>query len=132
MKSSIQPENILRCLTAEVRKEIGQKTEAEALAVSEIKLERELHKLILNDLNRRRSEGEPIWWVHSRMDRKNTATIGTPDFIVCLAGRCYGMECKVGKNALTIEQGAEGARIMLAGGMFKVCRTFQEYRNFIA
>lgn len=131
MKPTELPNSVLKCLTAEVRKEIGQKTAAEAEAMSEIKLERELHKLISSDLLRRRSEGQSIHWIHSRMDKRTTNAVGTADFFVIRRGEAIAIECKVGNNKLSVEQEAERLRVLLAGGHYHVVRTFDEYRKAV-
>lgn len=129
MKATELPEAFLKCMSPATRKDIGQKTAAEAAAVSDVKLERDLHKLIVNDLCRRRSEGQEIHWWHSRMDRKTTNALGTPDFILCRAGQLIALECKVGSNKLSIEQEAERLHVLLAGGEYHVVRDFEDYRD---
>jgi hypothetical protein len=42
---------------------------------------------------------------------------GAPDFLVCLAGRFIGIECKAGKNTTTALQEKNLAQIKAAGGL---------------
>ena len=41
---------------------------------------------------------------------------GAPDFLVCIKGRFYGIECKAGKNTVTALQEAELKKIEDARG----------------
>ena len=47
---------------------------------------------------------------------------GAPDFLVCIKGRFYGIECKAGKNKPTALQELNLKRIIEAGGVALVIR----------
>ena len=70
------PENILKCMSPEDRRKAGQKTAAEVMAQGEAKSEKELQRAIVGLL---RLKGiEPIV---SRMDRRTSNNVGTPDIL---------------------------------------------------
>lgn len=47
---------------------------------------------------------------------------GAPDFLVCIKGRFYGIECKAGKNQPTALQEINLKQIIEAGGVALVIR----------
>lgn len=96
---------------------------AERHAAEEVKVERELHKLIWNELTRRE-----IFLVHSRMDRKTTQAKGTPDFVACIIGLFVAFECKTATGALSKEQETVRLEIIRNGGRYYVVRSFEEFR----
>lgn len=95
---------------------------AERHAAEEVKVERELHKLIGNELLRRQ-----IYFVHSRMDRKTTQAAGTADFVCCVAGHFVCFEAKTATGSLTDEQLAARMEVIRNGGRYYIVRSFQEF-----
>ena len=99
---------------------------AERHAKEDEKLERELHKLIANELLRR-----VIFAIHSRMDRKSTQALGTPDWCFVVAGKPVAVECKTATGQLTKEQKAVSVLMMHNGWCYNVVRSFDEFRCVI-
>ena len=58
---------------------------------------------------------------------------GAPDFLVCLAGRFIGIECKAGKNTPTALQEKNLQQIREAGGTSLVINDYNvaELRNLL-
>lgn len=118
-KTTILPDNILRRMDKKDRVDLGKAgvTAEEANEKQQQRNEREVHRQIENWL---RLKG--IWFSHSRMDRKTTQALGTPDFIfsyiymgAMIDKIPTAVEVKVGGNKLTPEQ--ESVRMsMLANG----------------
>lgn len=117
MKPRVIPENILKCMSPKDRRKHGQKTAAEVVAQGEAKSEKELQRSIVALL---RLKGiEPIV---SRMDRRTSNNVGTPD-ILFVAGMENGTgdewvwlvacawEVKMPQGKLTIEQEAMAKRL---------------------
>ena len=95
---------------------------AERHAAEDVKIERELHKLIANELLRRQ-----IYFVHSRMDRKSTQNLGVADFVCCVTGRFVCFEAKTATGSLSDEQLAARMEVIRNGGRYYVVRSFQEF-----
>lgn len=100
---------------------------AERHAAEDVKIERELHRLISNELTRRE-----IFFVHSRMDRKTTQAKGTPDFVACVAGHFVCFEAKTATGSLTDEQLAARMEVIRNGGRYYVVRSFQEFYDALS
>src|ERR1043165_8946289 len=82
-KATVLPNNYLKCLSAKDRKALGKAglTAEEAIAAYEAKSERELQRQIVSLL---RLKGiEPIV---SRMDKRTSNNIGTPDILFAVIG----------------------------------------------
>lgn len=74
MKATVLPENMLRCMSAKDRQELGQKTASEILEAGEAKSERELQKQIVGLLRLKGIEVNV-----SRTDKRKTDRVGWPD-----------------------------------------------------
>jgi hypothetical protein len=72
-------DKIVRMIGKADRQKFGLRTLDEVAAQSEVKSERELHKQVANLLRLRGIE-----FVESRMDRKTTNQVGTPDFLFAI------------------------------------------------
>jgi hypothetical protein len=83
------------------RKSLGKagRTAEECYRANVIRLERDLHKQICNDLTRRE-----IVFYHSRTDRKSTIGVGLPDFAFALNGCPLAIEVKLPGEKLTPQQ----------------------------
>ena len=96
MKTSQVTEAILsRMSKAERAKMPGVQTADEAQSRFKARSERELQNQIAQYL---RLKG--IWFHTARMDKKTTAQVGTPDFLMC----GYALEVKHDKGKLSDEQ----------------------------
>lgn len=70
----------------------------------------------------------PAAWVYKAADRW---TAGIPDLLLCIEGRFYAIELKVGKNGPTKIQRYVMGKIRSAGGKTSVCRSVEEVREFL-
>lgn len=71
-----------------------------------------------------RQKGWPCY--RSRMDRKSTMPVGTPDFLICINGRFVALECKQPPNRPTEEQSREIVSINLNDGTAIICESSAE------
>lgn len=101
-------------------------TSPQRQAVADMKLERELHKLICNELLRR-----DIVFIHSRTDKKASIAAGLPDFCFVIKGMPVAIECKSGSGKVTDEQLKTLARMMENGWFCFVVYSFQEFLDCI-
>lgn len=92
----------------------------------EIKLERELHALISNDLIRRQ-----IYFVHSYTHKRTTQEPGVPDFIICIGGCAVGIEVKMPGNDLSDVQQEHKDRMVQSGWFYYIVRSFQEFADVL-
>jgi len=103
MKPPFLPPNFVKCISPARRKELGVLTPEEALAKSEVKSERDLHKLIRGLLGIKGIE-----FIESRMDKRTTQKRGVADFIFSVDVEGFAVaccwECKYDGGDLTIEQ----------------------------
>lgn len=83
--------------------------------------ERDLHKLIWNELLRRE-----IFAIHSRMDKRTTNAVGTPDFCMAINGRPVAMEVKLPGNTLSDDQEKVRSRMIRNGWLYFVVFSFDE------
>ena len=72
-----------------------------------------------------------IYFCHSRMDRKSTNAVGTPDFIMCINSGFAAVEVKVGKNKCSEAQSEHLERIKASGGKVAVIHSLEEFRDFL-
>jgi hypothetical protein len=87
------------------------------------RMERDLHREVYNELNRRRPE---VWFVDSRMDRKTTQRKGIPDFLCCVNGGFLAIELKLAGHKPTEDQQRELNDLTLSGGVAFVARSVNE------
>lgn len=115
--NTVLPDNILRCMTPEARKALGQKTAEEVLAQGEAKSEKELQRSIVALLRLKGIEVNV-----SRMDKRKTDAVGWPDLTFAVDAKwevtwgsvtrcCSGIlacawEIKMPQGRLTPEQEA--------------------------
>lgn len=105
-------------MTPEARAPMGNagKTIAEIDAANEIKLEKELHRLVCQDLNRR-----GITYNHDRFGLKRHGTPGWPDFDFAIAGQAIGVECKAPGKDLDGKQPEVRNGLLRDGWTYIVC-----------
>ena len=70
----------------------------------------------------------PGVWVYKAADRW---TSGIPDLLLCIEGRFYAIELKVGRNQPTRIQRYVIEKIRASGGKAEVCRNVDEVREFL-
>lgn len=126
--STTLPDKAKMQMLASDRSKLGKagRTMIEIDAKNEAKSERELQEQIAGLLRIK-----CIYFVRSRMDRKTTTKVGTPDFLVCLNGRFEGWEIKVGNNGLSDEQRAACLQIIQSGGMARLITTLDRAKQII-
>lgn len=76
---------------------------------------RDIHEPFAAWLNKR---GIP--YHRNRPDKKTTATVGDPDFLITWNGRCLYIECKVPGKTLSPAQGKRVAYLRAAGNAVQV------------
>lgn len=130
------PQNIAKLMSPEDRKAFGKGalTAEDALAKAEVTNERELQKQIVGLL---RLKGiEPIV---SRMDKRTSNNLGTPDIIFAVVGVANeavcddpifacAFECKFAKSALSLDQQCMAVRMSTPpnGWRIKTIRSVDE------
>ena len=127
MKPSILPNSFTdKIADPEERKRIvgSPLPSAERHAAEEVKVERELHKLIVNELLRR-----GIFFIHSRMDKRSTSARGTPDFCLVVHGVPIAIECKTETGQLSKEQELVRAQMEANGWHYYVVRSFEAFKG---
>lgn len=124
MKPTVLPESFLRRMSSEDRAPMGKAglTMPEIDEASAIKLERELHREIGQDLLRRGIE-----YGHSRFGLKSRYTPGFPDFIFTVNHETWHVECKVPGNGLDPDQRRVRDNILANGGLWLTAYQFADY-----
>lgn len=130
-KTTVIPQHIARLMSPEDRQVFGKgaMTAEDALARAELKSERDLQRQIVGLL---RLKGiEPIV---SRMDRKTSNNVGTPDILFAVVLKPWNTrvavawECKFAKGALSLEQQQMAVRMSTPpnGWVVKTIRSVDE------
>lgn len=97
-------------------------TSPERQAREDLKLERELHKLICLELSRRE-----IVFIHSRTDRKATIGVGLPDFCFVIRSIPIAVEVKTESGKLTPEQVSTRLKMIENGWQYFIVRSFTDF-----
>lgn len=105
---------------------LGQMTAEEGLAAFASREEKELHKLIYQELTR-----NSIVPIHSRMDKRTTNVRGLPDFLFVYHGVPYAIEAKAPKGQLSPEQMRTIVRMEENGWHCHVVRSFDEFKAIL-
>ena len=127
--ASLVPRNILACMSEADQRALSPsgRTPAEARAAAVAKDERELQRQIAAYLRLR-----GIWHTQSRMDRRTSNTVGTPDFVFPHAGQYVGWECKCPwSRALRPEQEAARIAIEAQGGQWRLITSVSEAKEHL-
>lgn len=115
-------QNIIDRMAPADRAALARLTSAEARAAAVAKDERELQKQLsgyLRLLN--------LWHVQSRMDKRTSNTVGTPDFVFPYRGRWVAWEVKCPwSRALRPEQAHARERIIEQGGEWRLITSLAE------
>lgn len=109
-------------------------TSDEALTKAIARSERDLQGQIANWLNLK-----GIWFSQSRMDKKTTTRVGTPDFLLCFTEmvgtvefrRPTALEVKFGTGSLSIEQEQTKRRMEANGWRYHVVRSLVEVTEIV-
>lgn len=126
ISSKVLPENILKCLPAAKRRELGQQTAAETMAAAEVTCERELQKQILGYL---RTRGITVF--AQRMDRRTRGNLGQPDFLFAWAGAPMAFEIKLPGRKLEPHQERMGVRLLQEGWFWAVVHSVEEAKAIL-
>jgi hypothetical protein len=123
VKLTVFPESLLRCMSPEDRKALGQMTASEAQERYTHGREKQLKALVVNWLN---SQG--CWIFEQGMHRKTGGKCGTPDILACVppTGRFLAIERRLAGRRLEPAQAAEIERIRSAGGCAIVAYSLRE------
>jgi hypothetical protein len=127
--SKILPTHLTRLMSPADQRAVSPtgRTPAETRAAAVVKDERELQRQVANYL---RLLG--VWHVQSRMDRRTSNTLGTPDFLLCRHGKFIAWECKCPWNrALRPEQAKAREAILAAGGEWRLVTTLAEAQGHL-
>ena len=123
------PANLLRCMSPADQRACSPtgRTPEETRAKAVAKDERELQRMIANWL---RLQG--LWFTQSRMDRRTSNTVGTPDFIFPYCGCAIYWEVKCPWPAkLRPEQEAARDAILKQGGEWRLVTSLDEAREHL-
>ncbi len=117
------PENILKRMTPSDRKFMGKAgvTSAESQERFNVANERQLQKLLSNELHRR---GIVFGW--SRSDKSTSYTAGWPDYTIIHNGRVLFWEVKFGAGKLSEDQILIHKKLALAGFTVEIVRKFDD------
>lgn len=121
MATPLLPDHVLRLMSAEDRKLIGQTTAAESLAIAKARDERELQEQICSLLRRR-----DVPFIRPAMFRKSQLPPGWPDITFGYRGAPIGWECKSAIGKLSPEQLEMHAKMKACGWQISTIRTLQE------
>ena len=117
------PDRILKCMSARDRAGLGKAgiTSHAAIAKAEQRLERDEQRIFSRELVRR---SLPFYW--HRTDKRTGATVGTPDFIVGVAGETLWIEFKAPGGVLSNAQIEFATRLGAQGLRLHICRSATE------
>lgn len=116
------PRNITACMAPCDQRAILGRTPAESREKAIAKDERELQKQVANYL---RLLG--VWNIQSRMDRRTSNTLGTPDFVFVYKGRFVAWEVKCPwSKSLRPEQSRARDAIIDQGGEWRLITSLAE------
>lgn len=132
MNPTTLPDNVLSKMDATERKRIGKagRTTAQIVEANTIKSEKELQRQCVALLRLR-----GIFVIVSRMDRKTSNQVGTPDLIFSLMrenvviGRPCAFECKLKGNKPTPEQEKVMGQMASNGWTVRVIHTVEQMRD---
>ena len=122
------PEHYLKLMSKSDRAKLGKAgiLSSEANEVHDLRNERELQKLIRNELLRRK-----IPHSYSATNKRTTNTIGWPDFTFCVKGKFCYIECKFGKGKLSEEQFKVLEALRINGATGLLATDFKTAKEFI-
>ena len=120
-------EGMRRCMTSKQRKELGAPTQAEADAVCDARLEKELQRQIRNEILR--SGVNAIF--SQRMDKKTRGPKGQPDFMFVKNGWPVALEVKLPGGALRPDQWEMSLKMMADGWRFCEVHSVKEVASIL-
>jgi hypothetical protein len=125
--TGIVPQNIVECMDPKDRAALGQKTNTDRRAEAIAKDEREIQKQVAGYLRLLN-----VWFTASRMDRRTSNAVGTPDFLFCRHGKFIAWECKTAwARSLRPEQAKAREAILSAGGEWRLITSLAEAQEHL-
>ena len=112
---SVPSEGFLQAIQAEERKKLGKAgmTKAEAQAVYARGQEKDLKKVVLNELLR-----QGAWVFDQPMSKRTRGRPGVPDILGCYRGAFFAVELKASGQPLRQDQAQEAVAIRKSMGRF--------------
>lgn len=119
------PEAVKQKLPPEEKKRLGiaAMTMDELITRQSVRTERDLQNQIADYL---RLRGVPFY--RSRMDKRTTSKLGTPDFLICVASKFLALEAKRDGEEPTPEQVMELDAIRAAGGIALIVTKLEQVK----
>ena len=119
------PEHMRRCMSPEVRKTLGIQTVHEAQEAYDDRAEKDLLRLCQQELSRR-----GVRVVH-HLSHRAREHAGYPDLTFVLRGVPMACELKTRHGVVSADQEATLAAMRLDGWRTMVCRTFNEFCEWL-
>lgn len=125
--TGVLPPHFLDKIDPRDRRALGLRSDAERRETAVAKDEREIQKQIANYLRLLN-----IWFAQSRMDRRTSNTVGTPDFLFCYHGRFVAWEVKCPwSRCLRMEQAMARKAILAQRGQWRMITSLQEAQEHL-
>lgn len=122
LNTSILPQNVVNCMSPEDRLLIGRKSVGELRYLATVRDERALQKQVASYLRLLN-----VWFAQSRMDRRTSNTVGTPDFVFCYNRHFVAWEVKCPRSQnLRPEQAKARDGIIAQGGEWRLITSLAE------
>jgi hypothetical protein len=115
------PEKVLRLMSPEDRRLIGQQSASEAQCALCASLERRQQKLFASWLQYRE-----LYYIQARSDKRSTIRVGHPDFTIFHNHKVLFIEMKSENGVLSTDQQECGLRLMKQGFVWLVCHNARE------
>jgi hypothetical protein len=128
MDANNLPDAFLRKMDPIDRAKLGDagKLMAERRAELDASMEKSLHNMLIQYLNLHN-----IFYIHSNMAKRSTATKGTPDFLFAIDGQACALECKTADGELSEDQEKAITAMRKNGWAIEVCTSIQQAIGFI-
>lgn len=119
------PEHMIRCMSPEVRRSLGIATIQEAQQAHDCRVEKDLLRLCQQELSRR-----GVLVVH-HLSHRAREHAGYPDLTFALNGTPCACELKTARGIVSAAQEACHDAMMMDGWQVRVCRSFDEFREWL-
>ncbi len=129
--SKTLPDSLVRCMGAADRARLGLASVVDATAPAarnkeDMKRERDLQIQIVSFL---RMRGHTVIW--SRLDRRLTATKGTPDILLAVHGRAVALEAKLPGGKLSEDQERMRDGLIADGWKYALVTSLEEAKAVV-
>ncbi len=119
------PDMMRRLMPASARQSLGITTAQEALEAYEVRAEKDLLRLCKQELGRR-----GVRVVH-HLSHRAREHAGYPDLTFVIKGVPMAAELKTARGVVSADQEATMAAMRLDGWQVRVCRSFEEFREWL-